>query len=52
METEGRSEEGLRDELNSVRRESWYCAQGLEHWLESIWCSRAAVGRATAELNV
>lgn len=52
METEGRREEGLRDELNGVRRESWYCVNGMKtHWIESIWCSRAAVDREMAELN-
>lgn len=41
METEGRREEGLRDELNGVRRESWYCVNGIKTcWTESIWCSR------------
>lgn len=53
MEAEGRGEEGLRDELNGVRSKSWYCAHGIKTcWIESIWCSRTAVNREMAELNV
>lgn len=45
--------EGRRGELNGVRRESWDCAHGIKTcWIEIICCSRAAVGRERAELNV
>lgn len=43
METEGRREESLSDNLNDVRRES--CTRMKTYCIESIWCSRAAVER-------